>query len=536
VNELEDQGAQGGSERRVRILLWVVIAAYVGAIVGLALAGRFTFVVKTAIVPVLVVFAAATGRAREFARDWTPFLGVVLLFDSFRGLVFALINVLDLPVYAAYAIRADRFVLGGTTLPNKLQAAWYDPQSLNAVDIVAVVAHASHFLAFLLFGLVIWAMRRAAFRRYTLAVTVLLGSGVLLYALIPTVPPWMAWQEFRLIPPIHHLSTEVYNTSAPVLNRTFSTNPIAAMPSLHAALPALCALVGWHEFRWRGGAPLAAFALLMWMSIGYLGEHYLVDIVAGAALALVVYVAIYRWPWGSAATGRRPGRVGFWIGRHPILAGALLAVSAEAIGQVAVLGRGDGIANDMFVPNETFVRELLAGNDVANVHRARAAIRAGEYEQAEALLNRTIRDAVFGITRVQGVNELARLAIASRDARVLLRSLEALEPAQRGPRGDVFLAWAKLRTGETSAIATLDRLQNGSSNTAMPAYVSTLYRLDAGAMSAADGEARASQLEAMDGRERYVARWYAEQIRGALSRYAEGAAVSGWDCLELMVE
>ena len=62
-----------------------------------------------------------------------------------------------------------------------------------------------------------------------------------------------------------------------------SENPVAAMPSVHFALALLIAFAAW-----RGPRPLrflaAAYVLAMAFALVYLGEHYLVDLLAAALL------------------------------------------------------------------------------------------------------------------------------------------------------------------------------------------------------------------------------------------------------------
>jgi membrane-associated phospholipid phosphatase len=59
------------------------------------------------------------------------------------------------------------------------------------------------------------------------------------------------------------------------------SNPVAAMPSLHAGSAMLVALFLWPMANrvWR--AVLAGYVLLMALALVYTGEHYVVDVVAG---------------------------------------------------------------------------------------------------------------------------------------------------------------------------------------------------------------------------------------------------------------
>ena len=67
------------------------------------------------------------------------------------------------------------------------------------------------------------------------------------------------------------------------------------MPSLHAGIACLIALYGVQRLRspWRW--LLLAYPLLMGLALVYNGEHYVVDVVAGYALAAAVLVGCSAW-------------------------------------------------------------------------------------------------------------------------------------------------------------------------------------------------------------------------------------------------
>ncbi|MBF6599402.1 MAG: phosphatase PAP2 family protein [Dehalococcoidia bacterium] len=115
-----------------------------------------------------------------------------------------------------------------------------------------------------------------------------------IFALLPTMPPWMADGTPRLI-----------TQSAGSLTR-FDTNPTAAFPSLHVAVPTVMAI--WycrHEQRWCKvlGALLLLRAALVFWAVVYTGEHYLLDGVGGFSLAWSVYWLADRL---GLAQDRRP--------------------------------------------------------------------------------------------------------------------------------------------------------------------------------------------------------------------------------------
>jgi membrane-associated phospholipid phosphatase len=87
-------------------------------------------------------------------------------------------------------------------------------------------------------------------------------------------------------------------------------NSVAAMPSLHMGITFLLFLWAFDHLR-RISPLLLAYSLLMGLSLMYLAEHYLLDLVVGAACAALCYSAAKRWvpvydQWrGSARTEER---------------------------------------------------------------------------------------------------------------------------------------------------------------------------------------------------------------------------------------
>jgi len=75
----------------------------------------------------------------------------------------------------------------------------------------------------------------------------------------------------------------------------FNANEVAAVPSLHAALPMLVALI---LVRLLGVRALLAvlYPLLMGFNLVYLGEHYVFDVLAGYAVALAAFLLIWVLP------------------------------------------------------------------------------------------------------------------------------------------------------------------------------------------------------------------------------------------------
>ncbi|HEY4183494.1 MAG TPA: phosphatase PAP2 family protein [Polyangia bacterium] len=400
---------------RETAVLVALIAFYVELIVALALVGKFTFIAKTSIIPALIIVALLTGRVSVFVNDWAVFLSSVLLFDCFRGLVYSVTLRFDLPIHAAYVVRWDERLLGGQPLSVLLQRRFFASQVIGPFEKVLTIIHGSHFLFFLFVGMAVWLFRRDQFWRFRRAFMLLMLVGLAAYLIVPTVPPWMA-AKMHIIPPIRHITAEIYNLTVPTLQSTFDTNPVAAMPSLHTAFPTLCSLIALHHFGRRALA-LPFYTLLMYFAIAYMGEHYLIDIFMGVVVASSVYVVVYRSAWGRApspargderAASRRP-----WI-RQAILALVIIGV-AEGAGQL-----GQNLRRPLFF-NPTFVDNDMRGrSDKVHLTLGRYALSRNDYDGAQKELRLAL-------------GELRDLADRSRTADLLTRMPHAVPDGDQLP-------------------------------------------------------------------------------------------------------
>lgn len=398
--------------RRERFILLATILLFVAGLGAMAAAGLYAFMWKTVVVPLIVVAALLSRRAGQFIEDWGVYLGLVILFDFCRGFVFALITHFDLPVYMSYVIDWERALCAGHIFPialQQLRALLPDPVPL---DRFLTVVHGLHFAYFLVFGLAVWLVRPRAFHRYAVAMVLLMYTGLVFYLLVPTVPPWMAYGYYAMIPPIEHISMEIYNLALPTLQEAFDINPVAAMPSLHTALPVLCALIGVHEFG-RRALPLFGWAALVVLAIAYLGEHYLVDALAGALLAGVVYAVVYRVEFAALSRPLRLSNV------HPVLACALLVTMAEGVGELTIRMQGPWQASRSFVE-----REMTGRSRLAPLLLGRMALDEGRFAEARPLLEEAARTIAEPSRRRQASLALAQASYRQGDFASTIAALE----------------------------------------------------------------------------------------------------------------
>jgi membrane-associated phospholipid phosphatase len=128
---------------------------------------------------------------------------------------------------------------------------------------------------------------RRYFERSAVLMATCFDVGCVLYWLVPTAPPWWAGAEGRL-PPVRRIMAEAgerfWGRLWKPLYHGLQGNPFAAMPSLHFGTSAMAARLlsqigpGHAALGWT-------YTLTLGFGLVYLGEHYVVDLLAGLALS-----------------------------------------------------------------------------------------------------------------------------------------------------------------------------------------------------------------------------------------------------------
>ena len=115
--------------------------------------------------------------------------------------------------------------------------------------------------------------------------------GCAVYFAVPTAPPWWSSEQGLTGEEVRRIMVEV---GEPTWGRAWERmydalggNPWAAMPSLHFAT-SLAAALSLAEAGKVEGALGWGYAGTLGFALVYLGEHYVTDLIAGAALVAAV--------------------------------------------------------------------------------------------------------------------------------------------------------------------------------------------------------------------------------------------------------
>ena len=278
------------------------------------------------------LIAASIGRRRLslVLRDWLPFAGILLAYDFSRGAA----TLLGAPTLWGLQPRMDRWLFFGVEptvwLQEHLKAAqppWW--------EVLTSIVYMSLFVVPYAVGGIAWLQGRSSWRAFVCRFLPLWLIALACYAAVPAAPPWAASRctaaevaggpshpacmghppamvpDGGLLGAMHTSQFGAHEFVERISSRGWATlhlgaaralinegqasvNLVAAIPSVHAALSAMVAVFLWRRvhFAWR--PLLVAYVLTMAFTLVYSAEHYVVDILAGWALAAIGAVVVNR--------------------------------------------------------------------------------------------------------------------------------------------------------------------------------------------------------------------------------------------------
>jgi membrane-associated phospholipid phosphatase len=251
--------------------------------------------------------AGAIARSRrliDLARGWAPFVGLLVAYELMRDVASAF------GVQPHNLAPLDRHLFDGYEPTLILQAAAARLADEDLLEDAGSLVYGAHFLLPMVIGAWLWARDRDAFNRFGFTLVILCTMAFATYVVAPTSPPWLAQPASVR----HVIDDAIQRSGLPAsvvwLYSHHDYNLYAAFPSLHAGFPVVAAAAAWQRSR-AFGIVLYAWAVLVWLAVIYLGEHYVTDVVGGiayamAAIAIVRFVTAPRSPAALAAARVAP--------------------------------------------------------------------------------------------------------------------------------------------------------------------------------------------------------------------------------------
>jgi hypothetical protein len=250
-----------------------------------------------AVAPVALCVATRRTRARDIAvvalNMWAYLAAYEMPHDD--------PDALAARVRVDYPIAADRVIGLGVPPTLRLQGAFAKPNEINRFERVLVWCHWMWFAVPHASVAYVLLRRPERFPKAAARMYAVFDVGAVFYWGIPTAPPWWAAAHGRLEDrkPVRvrrmmiEYGEQFWGERWGALYDVLGGNPLAAMPSLHFAT----SLMGAHLLSEVGpvaGALGWTYVTLLGVALVYLGEHYAIDLVAGAALTESVRAATPR--------------------------------------------------------------------------------------------------------------------------------------------------------------------------------------------------------------------------------------------------
>jgi membrane-associated phospholipid phosphatase len=197
---------------------------------------------------------------------------------------------LESRVHVDYPIAVDRLIGLGVPPTLRLQRR-STPGEINRFERVLVWCHWLWFFVPHTSVAYVLARRPERFPAAAARMYSVFNTGAVFYWAVPTAPPWWAdahgrfghGENLHVRRMMIEYGEQFWQDRWGALYDVLGGNPLAAMPSLHFATSLMAAHL-LSETDPVAGAVGWTYASLLGLALVYLGEHYAVDLVAGAAL------------------------------------------------------------------------------------------------------------------------------------------------------------------------------------------------------------------------------------------------------------
>ncbi len=208
----------------------------------------------------------AWGRAKEMLKRLVPFVGLLLVYESFRGIV----PHINHRVEFKWMPMVDKKLFH--SLPTQTLQNWLWHGHVQWYDFVFYLVYMVHFIVPIGLALLIWRYRDHVYWRFVTTYLVTSFMGFITFLAFPAAPPWMA-SDMNIIPHITRISSNVWFALFKGVGRT-------------------------RYLVWL-------YPALIYVGTVYQGEHYAIDAIIGSIYALVAYFALDKlWPYLPAIKNR----------------------------------------------------------------------------------------------------------------------------------------------------------------------------------------------------------------------------------------
>ena len=226
--------------------------------------------------------AGLAGLYRRNARAWMALATICLSYEALAGPIDAVAD--GSRIFSLFDL--DK-VLWGFNLTGWVQSAF------SSASMTGVMASFYYVLLPLIAmtSVLVWTRNRTSFGKYVTAMLLTSYAALMTFLLIPTAPPWLSGAAKNLV---QDSGLGPIGSYLGPLAAFVEPDRFAAFPSLHAAYTVICSYFLLKIGRVSGAVAVVLTAGTLLATL-YLGQHYLIDLIAGAAYAIVPCLVSERW-------------------------------------------------------------------------------------------------------------------------------------------------------------------------------------------------------------------------------------------------
>lgn len=246
------------------------------------------------IVGIACVLAYASARTKQFFVDAVPYLLVAIGYDAVRY-VRAVVVTPDRVLCAG--LRDAELVFfraaPGVTWQDFLQARTHP-----ALDLLFAVPYSIFVYLVFVYAAYLYFVDRPRMRHYLWSYAIANYISFAMWLVVPAAPPWYVRAhgcviDVAALPNPGGLARVDALLGIDYFATFYSraSSVFGAMPSMHCAYPLIGLLTAWRFASWKTRPLHIVYTALMFSAAVYLDHHWILDGLAGWAIALVAVVA-----------------------------------------------------------------------------------------------------------------------------------------------------------------------------------------------------------------------------------------------------
>jgi membrane-associated phospholipid phosphatase len=276
---------------------WRSLALVPGAYAAILAAVGDLRVEHVALALLVLGLACAGTRGRQFLRDVAPVVAVGIGYDTVR---YARELILAPERVVGCGLRSAELALFSVGDGRTLQD-YFTRNHHPVADLVLAVPYTIFLYVVLAYGTYLYFRDRTRMRRFVWAFAIANYIAFAMYLALPAAPPWYirahgceidlatAPSAAALLRVDEYLGVGYF---AGFYSRAASV--FGALPSMHVAYPLIGLLTAWPATTWRTRTIHLIYAAAMAAAAVYLDHHWVIDVLAGWAVALVAVAAAVR--------------------------------------------------------------------------------------------------------------------------------------------------------------------------------------------------------------------------------------------------